>query len=100
VSAQNGLEYRGWISPGITLVRWETVRISVEDAYRIRRVYRKLAKLRCHLHRLTVFVRYQHGDIAGVLRLFSGGVTEGTRRRSETRVAVFAVTVEPLNPIP
>jgi hypothetical protein len=84
VSAKNGLEYRGWISPGITLVRWKTVRISVEDAYRIRRVYRKLAKLRGrgHLHRLTVFVRYQRGEGAGLLGVFSGRVAEGTRRQS------------------
>jgi hypothetical protein len=43
-------------------VRWETVRISFKDAYRIRRVYRKLAKMRArgHLHRLTVFVRHEN----------------------------------------
>jgi hypothetical protein len=38
---------------------WEMVRVSLKDAYRIRRIYRKLAKMRGrgHLHRLTVFVR-------------------------------------------
>ncbi len=43
-------------------VRWETVRISREDAYRIRRVYRRLAKMRAsgRLRRLTVFVRYEN----------------------------------------
>jgi hypothetical protein len=43
-------------------VRWETVRVSLNDAYRIRRVYRRLAKMkgRGHLRRLTVFVRHEN----------------------------------------
>ena len=43
-------------------VRWETVRVSREDAYRIGRVYRRLAKMRGtgHLRRLTVFVRHEN----------------------------------------
>jgi hypothetical protein len=47
-------------------VRWETVQVSLRDAFKIRRIYRKLAKrkgsgsLRC----ITVFVRYEN-----VLRL-------------------------------
>lgn len=43
-------------------VQWETVRVSLIDAYKIRRVYRKLAKMRGrgHLHRLTVFVRHEN----------------------------------------
>jgi hypothetical protein len=47
-------------------VRWATVRVSLRDAYRIRRVYRRLAKIRGtgRLRRLTVFVRYEN-----VLRL-------------------------------
>ena len=47
-------------------VRWETVRVSREDAYRIRRAYRRLAKMRAtgHLRWLTVFVRHEN-----VLRL-------------------------------
>src|SRR5919112_4680758 len=47
-------------------VQWETVKVSLKDAYRIRRVYRRLAKMRGrgHLHRLTVFVRHEN-----VLRL-------------------------------
>src|SRR5919112_5721782 len=47
-------------------VQWETVKVSRKDAYRIRRVYRRLAKMRGrgHLHRLTVFVRHEN-----VLRL-------------------------------
>ena len=42
-------------------VRWETVRVSIKDAYRIRRVYRKLAGMRGrgHLRRLTVFIRHE-----------------------------------------
>ena len=56
----------GWISPQAFLVRWETVRVSVKDAYRIRRIYRRLTKMRGrgHLRRLTVFVRHEN-----VLRL-------------------------------
>jgi hypothetical protein len=47
-------------------VQWETVRVSLKDAYKIRRIYRRLAKMRGrgHLHRLTVFVRHEN-----VLRL-------------------------------
>jgi hypothetical protein len=42
-------------------VQWETVEISVKDAYKIRRVYRKLAKMRSSgsLRRLTVFIRHE-----------------------------------------
>jgi hypothetical protein len=41
-------------------VRWETVEVALRDAFRIRRVYRKLAKRKGSgpLHRITVFVRY------------------------------------------
>ena len=47
-------------------VKWETVRVSLIDAYKIQRIYRRLAKMRGrgHLHRLTVFIRYEN-----VLRL-------------------------------
>ena len=47
-------------------VQWETVRVSREDAYKIRRIYRRLAKMRGrgHLRRLTVFIRHDN-----VLRL-------------------------------
>jgi hypothetical protein len=43
-------------------VRWETVRVSLKDAYRIRRIYRRLARMRGrgHLHRLTVFIRHDN----------------------------------------
>jgi hypothetical protein len=43
-------------------VRWETVKVSLEDAYRVRRVYRRLAGLkgRGHLSRLTAFVRHEN----------------------------------------
>ena len=44
----------------------ETVKVSLKDAYKIRRIYRGLAKMRGrgHLRRLTVFVRHEN-----VLRL-------------------------------
>ncbi len=43
-------------------VQWETVKVTLEDAFKIRRAYRRLAKMRGrgHLHRLTVFVRYEN----------------------------------------
>jgi hypothetical protein len=43
-------------------VRWETVRVNFKDAYRIRRVCRRMAKRRStgYLHRLTVFVQYEN----------------------------------------
>jgi hypothetical protein len=43
-------------------VRWETVKVSLVDAYKIRRVCRRLAKMRGrgYLHRLRVFVRYEN----------------------------------------
>ena len=43
-------------------VRWETVKVSRADAYKIGRVYRRLAKMRGtgRLRRLTVFVRYEN----------------------------------------
>jgi hypothetical protein len=51
----------GWISQ-VLPVRRETVKVTLEDAYRIRRVYRRLAHMRGrgHLHRLTVFVRHEN----------------------------------------
>ena len=47
-------------------IKWETVKVSLKDAFKIRRVYRKLArrKGRGHLRRFTVFIRYEN-----VLRL-------------------------------
>ncbi len=42
--------------------RWETVTVSLRDAYKIRRVYRKLAGLKSTgpLHQTQVFVRYEN----------------------------------------
>jgi hypothetical protein len=47
-------------------VQWETAQVSLRDAFRIRRIYRKLAKRKGSgsLRRMTVFVRYEN-----VLRL-------------------------------
>jgi hypothetical protein len=47
-------------------VRWETVEVSLKDAFRIRRIYRKLARSKGNssLRRITVFVRHEN-----VLRL-------------------------------
>jgi len=43
-------------------VRWETVKVTLKDAYKIRRVYRRLAKMRGrgHLRSLTVFIRHDN----------------------------------------
>jgi hypothetical protein len=43
-------------------VTWETVQVSLKDAYRIRRWFRRLAKMRGkrHLRRLTVFIRHEN----------------------------------------
>ena len=46
---------------GLLPIQWETVKINLRDAYRIRRVFRKLAKRRGagRLRRLTVFIRHE-----------------------------------------
>jgi hypothetical protein len=43
-------------------VQWETVQISLKDVFRIRRIYRKLARRKGSgsLRRMTVFVRYEN----------------------------------------
>jgi len=42
-------------------VRWETAQVGLRDAYRIRRIYRKLAKRKGSgsLHSITMFVRHE-----------------------------------------
>jgi hypothetical protein len=47
-------------------IRWETVQVGLKDAYKLRRVYRKLARRKGSgpLRRMTVFVRHEN-----VLRL-------------------------------
>ena len=52
-------------------VRWEKVEVSLRDAFRIRRIYRKLARRKGSgsLRRITVFVR--HENVVKLLR-FSG----------------------------
>jgi hypothetical protein len=43
-------------------VKWEIVKVSLKDAFTIRRIYRRLAKMRGRgrLHRLTVFARHEN----------------------------------------
>jgi hypothetical protein len=50
-------------------VRWETAQVSLRDAFRIRRIYRKLAKRKGSgsLRSITVFVR--HENVVRLLRL-------------------------------
>jgi hypothetical protein len=52
---------------GLLPVRWETVRVSLRDAYKVRRIFRRLARLKGtgSLRRISVFVRYEN-----VIRLF------------------------------
>ena len=40
------------------------MKVSLQEAYRIRRWFRRLAKMRGrgHLRRLTVFIRYENGS--------------------------------------
>jgi hypothetical protein len=49
-------------------VRWETVEVSLRDAFRIRRIYRKRARRKGSgsLRRITVFVR--HENVVRLLR--------------------------------
>ena len=51
----------GQVSPGFS-GPGETTKVTLKDAYKIRRVYRRLAKMRgrMHLRRLTVFVRHEN----------------------------------------
>jgi hypothetical protein len=62
---QTGRIWRIW-SEELLPVRWETAEVSLRDAFRIRRIYRKLARRKGggSLRRITVFVRYEN-----VLRL-------------------------------
>jgi len=43
-------------------VQWEEVEVSLKDAFRIRRIYRKLARRNGNgsLRRITVFIRYEN----------------------------------------
>ena len=61
MSAQNGIERR-LNKPEMLPVQWETVKVTLEDAYRIRRIYRKLARRKGSgtLRRMTVFVRREN----------------------------------------
>jgi hypothetical protein len=58
---QTGCVWAVW-NADLLPVRWEMVQVSLIDAYRIRRVFRKLAKIRSTgpVRRLTVFVRYEN----------------------------------------
>jgi hypothetical protein len=57
---QTGRIWGIW-NPKLLPVRWETVQVSLRDAFKIRRIYRKLAKKKGSgsLRRMTVFVRYE-----------------------------------------
>jgi hypothetical protein len=58
---ETGRVWGTW-NPGLLPVRWETVKVTLKDAYRIRRIYRRLAKMRGRgrLQRLTVFIRHEN----------------------------------------
>jgi hypothetical protein len=62
---QTGRIWGIW-NPKLLPVQWETTKVSLKDAHKIRRIYRRLAKRGGSgaLRRITVFVRYEN-----VLRL-------------------------------
>jgi hypothetical protein len=58
---QTGRIWGIW-NPKLLPVQWETVEVSLQDAFRIRRIYRKLARKKGsgYLRSITVFVRYEN----------------------------------------
>jgi hypothetical protein len=58
---QTGRIWGVW-NPELLPVRWETAQVSLKDAFRIRRVYRKLARRKGSslLRRMTVFVGHEN----------------------------------------
>jgi hypothetical protein len=58
---QTGRIWRVW-NKELLPVRWETAEVSLRDAFRIRRIYRKLARRKgsSSLRRMTVFVRHEN----------------------------------------
>jgi hypothetical protein len=58
---QTGRIWGVW-NPKLLPVQWETAQVSLRDAFKIRRIYRKLAKRKGSgsLRRITVFVRYEN----------------------------------------
>jgi hypothetical protein len=58
---QTGRIWGIW-NEGFLPVRWETVEVNLRDAFRIRRIYRKLARRKGSgsLHSITVFVRQEN----------------------------------------
>jgi len=58
---QTGRIWGVW-NPEHLPIHWETAEVSLRDAFKIRRIYRKLAKRKCSgsLHHITVFVRYEN----------------------------------------
>ena len=58
---QTGRIWGVW-NEGLLPVRWETVQVSLREAYKIRRIYRKLARRKGSgsLRRITVFVRHEN----------------------------------------
>ena len=58
---QTGRIWGMW-NAGLLPIRWETVQVSLRDAYKIRRIYRKLARKKGlgSLRRVTVFVRHEN----------------------------------------
>ena len=58
---QTGRIWGVW-NEGLLPIWWETVEVSLRDAFRIRRIYRKLARRNGSgsLRRITVFVRHEN----------------------------------------
>jgi hypothetical protein len=66
---QTGRIWGVW-NESLLSVRWETVQVSLKDAFRIRRIYRKLARKKGSgsLRRMTVFVK--HENVVRLLEFF------------------------------
>ena len=58
---QTGRIWGIW-NEGLLPVQWDTAQVSLRDAFRIRRIYRKLARKKGSgsLRRITVFIRYEN----------------------------------------
>jgi hypothetical protein len=58
---QTGRVWGIW-NPKLLPVRWETVEVTLRDAFKIRRIYRKLVRRKGNgfLRRMTVFVKYEN----------------------------------------
>jgi hypothetical protein len=93
---QTGRIWGMW-NEGLLPVLRKAVEVSLSDAYRIRRVYRRLAELRGKgdLHRLTVFVR--HENVVRLPGFLAGYTTRRTRKKRVPRDPIEALESASMN---